>query len=1268
MLIPSGLKLINRLFLHEAYYLSYVKFLKATKNKYNEDFLNAKKYLIIRLKNLKFLYMLGNIVYETLEKLSKGQELSLLQNTFNTLLTELAQYLDLQPLYQDIIIHLLEKKKGLKEENVSILDFGVERSFQNGKLKILLKNENFSNFSLLPFVLFREACYCFTPKDASELVKICINQIVENILNRLSASKKWKKLIRDNLVNKYFIKGQFNKLEKFFKIEPNEPFESTIQFFFREIREKALLSHDGNISQFYDILFENYEYKTSRSLFDKDIVETLSILVQLFYENKLYLNISDYRTLFRESKQNLKINSELSLRTFSENMQWINKCTPIAPSYDFNYKSIGLCSIIGNLKFNPLLERSKVKKLIEEWPFYHSLKFSENSFVIDLSLIFIIPEIYLKDFLNYLNILEESGYIIKKELYLSFKKESLLNLNYFTEISNLNRVIDPNHAKYENKYEIEYNIEYATNSDPPPLSIFEFIILDRVRSFSVTGLTFDKRIETLNSIKEDVENEIRKQKAINKLFKDSLEKIAKYKSQFLEFLEKNENHGLFYICSQLSQLLNCVKLLKDFLDKHPEVNNIYQLQESLTKKAFSQNIENYLLVRNEIVKKIGFHDLFSLYFRSMSSFEEEIEKLQNYYYVLNSCYEIKIFKLNYIKRIVQDPKLAEEIYLAREKRYKKVFKPISLYKITNEKIETNIEALLNHDTPVLKPLLISTILTSTFAKYYPELIIENTPEMKKRLKGIQFYFPRIFIWEISDLNSKSTFLYVLLYFLNIKEKGTFLSIFFYYFQDSIITFKRYFWRGLTRMPKIAKEFYDFEKKQYFYTKDLFEQLLTYSQKVLGKKLEWPQYSLNDKTKAIFWSKNQNFNDLINKVKKRISHQRIDFKLRELDYLLEFIKNLKSNLLNSSKFNQIKGKIFFQRYIKSIKLLPLFRNFGFSQYYLYFRPYIYKSPTFEVDFRLLFINSFQNIKYPACIEHNQPIFTEFVFPFRTPNKTYLNWLVKSKKIVSEYCLFYKKKFYEILHFNRNLTKEGWNYSSIIFKSYMQNILFNEDYDPKNSEIREFDINKILNSNVYSPNSKEYNALTNIYNIKSIDIKSYLGTRNYTIINNITELLKKKLIFPYISLKNLDFQDKISIILPDVKQEFNKKIIKIFSFFNMCRIYEIEGEFFIYGFEKERVFENGLLIEIWFPKCELDEFFNVFDLLFQYLEIKHYIILTDLVNGKTLLKSIYGNLDFLKEYSPLLNFKWNDKDKMWMNHKLFNEKFEPIYPDLIKKEKG
>ena len=54
---------------------------------------------------------------------------------------------------------------------------------------------------------------------------------------------------------------------------------------------------------------------------------------------------------------------------------------------------------------------------------------------------------------------------------------------------------------------------------------------------------------------------------------------------------------------------------------------------------------------------------------------------------------------------------------------------------------------------------------------------------------------------------------------------------------------------------------------------------------------------------------------------------------------------------------------------------------------------------------------------------------------------------------------------------------------------------------------------------------------------------------------------------------------------------------------------------------------------------------------------------MVEGKILIKNVYGKLDFLESYNPLKNLIWNNKDQRWMNHKLFGENFEPIYPDLI-----
>jgi len=43
------------------------------------------------------------------------------------------------------------------------------------------------------------------------------------------------------------------------------------------------------------------------------------------------------------------------------------------------------------------------------------------------------------------------------------------------------------------------------------------------------------------------------------------------------------------------------------------------------------------------------------------------------------------------------------------------------------------------------------------------------------------------------------------------------------------------------------------------------------------------------------------------------------------------------------------------------------------------------------------------------------------------------------------------------------------------------------------------------------------------------------------------------------------------------------------------------------------------------------------------------------------------NFPKKYNPLKNLIWNDKNKKWMNHKLFGKVFDYLYPELIYEEK-
>jgi hypothetical protein len=287
------------------------------------------------------------------------------------------------------------------------------------------------------------------------------------------------------------------------------------------------------------------------------------------------------------------------------------------------------------------------------------------------------------------------------------------------------------------------------------------------------------------------------------------------------------------------------------------------------------------------------------------------------------------------------------------------------------------------------------------------------------------------------------------------------------------------------------------------------------------------------------------------------------------------------------------------------------------------------------------------------------------PYHFPNKKYINWLSKAKMNIREYVAFSVRKVHQFLQFNTNLGSNGWEYDSDKFKIHFQNILFNQTYKKIDLETKIFKLDDITDSKAFTPNSNEFDSLTQIYNWQSIDLKSFIGAKKYKIENQIIDLVRKDLIFPYLCLKNLGIQDKIYIILPNLKKDIIPKLIKIFHFFNIGFIYEIEGEFFISGFNNEIKFENGLMIKLYLPKCNIGEFEKLFDLLFQYLDISHYLILNDLVDGSNLIKSVYGDLNFLKEYNPLNNLKWSEEDKVWLNHNILSKTNGFIYPDLIPK---
>ncbi|KKK84334.1 hypothetical protein LCGC14_2784420, partial [marine sediment metagenome] len=81
----------------------------------------------------------------------------------------------------------------------------------------------------------------------------------------------------------------------------------------------------------------------------------------------------------------------------------------------------------------------------------------------------------------------------------------------------------------------------------------------------------------------------------------------------------------------------------------------------------------------------------------------------------------------------------------------------------------------------------------------------------------------------------------------------------------------------------------------------------------------------------------------------------------------------------------------------------------------------------------------------------------------------------------------------------------------------------------------------------------------------------------------------------------------------------------------------------------------VIKISFPETSIGLFINIFINIFEYLKIEHYIILHDLIDGDHIIKSIFRDDGSLDSYNPLTSLIWNEKDKIWMNHKLFIKDF-------------
>ncbi|MFX1373742.1 MAG: hypothetical protein ACFFCE_17985 [Promethearchaeota archaeon] len=1197
---------------------------------------------------------MNNLNLDILISTSKEKIVSDINQIFSYLLNEIENYIGLEAINSNVTIIIIEN---LNEDLNNFYDTGVRRKLTGNLCQI----EIFENYlKFIHLILLREAYLCFIPYELREKqsIQIVLHEIIENDLSKLLVMDEWKTHIRSKIINYDYLSAQYDKLNKFFKLEATERTQSPTQFFFEFIRRNISLIQD-KMDDFYYTLFEEFIYKTSKSLYNDEIVETIRVLVDIFYRVKIFRRYNEFEDYFQEFKDNGVISTFLSKRKFSENLRWISNSTIISPSFQLTHHNINVAVVYSIIKFNPILYRKDIYNVLDRIPFLHNPVFSRNGFSEEIQCTFLIPKIYLKDLLNLFENLYNFGYIINKECFIWKEHNNTLNLNYFREYFNdLRKIINPNHKEYNNLYELKFSRLYDEPHKAIEMNLLDWLVFERSRQVGITGFGFERREETLHSLKDELLNYIESEKGLISDLRTSLSifyESLRLRNELLDFIEANKRFGFFYIEEMLRRILNSLDLIERIIKQNPEIVNLNKFQIFFKSYQFSRLIEENLIFKSKEFQSIVFRDIIPLYFKSNKEYNALKEKYYHFHNLFRSFRKLKIFSIDSMRKIIKNEKFPQRIYSTRENKLKQSFEKFKPYKITNQLLDSIFKKFL--EKGLISPELINTIIVSSFAKYHPILLLKDTKRVKNQIKKLIKFFPRIFLERMRNLFNNESIIMIFMYFLNIKEKDLFSSILYYLFKDELISFKRYFTSGLVPFA-VIKEFYDFNRKEFFYTKDLFEQSFLYIQKVFGD-LVYPTQEIKPSSQDKFWIKEINIFNLVKEVDKRVSYEQRDFNISMIKKLNEFYRNLNIILINPERFKMAQQEQFFKFYIKSIKFIPAFQFFGLNQYFLYIHP----SSIDQIDFKHLLINTFQSIKFSTVINDTNSLLIKYIFPYGKPNMKHLNWYAKTKHIIREYCLCSVKKIYQILNFNFNLSSNGWNYDSNRFKIYMQNILFNPNYKIEFFKIREFNLKKSSEQEFLGPNSIYFQSLTELFNRTSIDLKSFLGTRNYSFINNITTLQKKNLIFPYLSLKNLDFQDNIYIIIPNVKEELNSKIIKIFNFFNYGFIYEIEGEYYIYGFTEQIRFENGLIVKLYLPQCEVDEFLRLFDRLFEYLEINNYIVLIDLINGNNLLRDIYGDLSFLESYNPLINLKWNNKDKIWMNHKLFTEKFERIYPDLF-----
>ncbi len=389
-------------------------------------------------------------IFANLEFLAKSEDSEKINMIFHNLVTSLSSFLNFTPVHKNIRIYLNNEKIGTSD---SPFDIGVIRETQEEIIHIEVIQEY---VKFLPFILLREAYYTFLPKRTKS-VDVAINSIVEKNLESLTQIDNWRLMIRTFFIDNAKILAVFER-----DFADNEV---TIFFLFNYIRNNISII-ERNIDEFIDRILIDTLINFSESLRNDELLETIRVVVEIFYTVKNYRALVDYKRYFKEFKEKKRIRSQLSLRQFSTNMKLVRKSL-ISPTYQVNWNAIGAIVVFGYLQFHPKISVAQINEFIKDLPFFLSPRRSSSGFGYEISGHFLIPMKYIKDLINFFQKMKSQGVLISVYLLQSTSYSLTSNLNFFIRTNSQNPLINHSSKNYNKDYELEFKMH------TPPSKLYD---------------------------------------------------------------------------------------------------------------------------------------------------------------------------------------------------------------------------------------------------------------------------------------------------------------------------------------------------------------------------------------------------------------------------------------------------------------------------------------------------------------------------------------------------------------------------------------------------------------------------------------------------------------------------------------------------------------------------------------------------------------------------------------------------------------------------